>query len=916
MTHKSASAAESGQDRIDPTRAAAAASRWRRALAESLGQDPGATLDEPRRVLAMLKVFGSTRRLADLCLKHPVFAARALMEGPSQVLAEAARDLTALNGGVGGADALYAALAPIKNRADLAMAIAEISGEWTSCEATAARADLAERVVETALAWLVRGAANRGELAIDLDDAGPRSVFALAGGDFAHEDLAPYGPVELLVVYDGAAFEGPAARMAERAFVRIGAEMKEALEGRPGEYPLYALKTPQGSGVSGAGVVEARARLAQALKDPQQNAFRRWIATARVVAGDRRAGGEFLEGSEEAIWSGDLLTDEARAQLLKASDDPRTVFRNAANLLRWSLGRSRAVFRTASARDVFRLAAGSGALAADEAARLGGGAEFAQSLVSRAQTMKGAAAFSAGAPDEEEALAALCGYGDAAALAAVRTGLLADARNALGRLLEGPRREFARYAAVERNPDDVDKLEDLGFGNGQDLSSMVDGWAALCAAGGNARFSSIAPGLLTAFGETQHPDEAARLFDRLMHAGRDGAANFAALRPAARDAMIDAIGCFGGVIEPAVEDPHMRVALFEQPQALTAPAPAPNVGAGLDAVARWRRGEIARVAMAAADGALDFDAAAHRLNEVYTAALERVFEIASADGAGGPGVALYIFDGAGRGLPGYAAPMGLVGDAGDAERREAVARSFRESLEALGEGAFSINPDFTHRPGGVAGALAPDLAALRGYIQSEAVAHNQILIARARVIAGPDKTRAAATQALRSGVSNPKRAEVLLRDLDRARAQRLRRDRAGSPWDLEQSEGGLFDVELIISMLHYRHAGALPAMQSLSAPDALDLMSRSGVLSPDVAETLKGARAFWTRLATVRALARWSDPQREPVRPRFAALIARAAEVDSYSQVRPIMRGYADEVARLYAQLVLGRPTLALVSNA
>lgn len=113
--------------------------------------------------------------------------------------------------------------------------------------------------------------------------------------------------------------------------------------------------------------------------------------------------------------------------------------------------------------------------------------------------------------------------------------------------------------------------------------------------------------------------------------------------------------------------------------------------------------------------------------------------------------------------------------------------------------------------------------------------------------------QATASVALRGAVSNPKRAEILLRDLDRARAQRLRRDRAGSPWDLEQSEGGLFDVELIISTLIYRHAGAQPSLQTTSPNEALDHMARAGIINVDVAETLKGARAFWTRLATARA---------------------------------------------------------------
>ncbi|MEZ5914004.1 MAG: hypothetical protein R3C42_00045 [Parvularculaceae bacterium] len=549
MPPKKSAESENAQfqsETIDPTRAAAGAQRWRRALADSLGQDPGATLDEPRRMLAMLKIFGSTRRLADLCLRYPVFAGQAFLEGPSQVLAEAARDLTALTGGVGGPDALYNALSPIKNRADIAIAVAEISGQWTTAEATAARTDLAERIVDTALAWLIRVSISRGELPMTLDDACAKGVFALAGGDFANEDLAPYGPLDVVVAYDSESFDGQSARMAERAFVRIGAEFKEAFEGKPGDYPLYSARTPFGNGVNGAGFVESVARINAALNNPQQNPARRWLAASRVIAGDRRAGGEFLEAAEEIVWGkGELLGENGRAELLKLSDDPRQPFRSAANLLRWSLGRSRPVFRTASSREVFKRAAETGAISSDVASRLSVGAEFAQSLVARAQTMKGAAAFGAAAPDEESALASLCGYGDYASLAAARDGAIADARNALTRLLEGPRADFARFRTAERNPDDVDKLEDLGFRNGANLSSLIDGWAELCAAGGEARFSEIAPGLLTSFGETQHPDEAVRLFDRIIKFEESGVRkSHSSTRSGVRDGLIDALGLF------------------------------------------------------------------------------------------------------------------------------------------------------------------------------------------------------------------------------------------------------------------------------------------------------------------------------------------------------------------------------------
>lgn len=249
---------------IDPSRAAAGFARWRRALAEALGEDPGARLDRPDRKLTMLRIFGSTRRLAELCLKHPATAADAMVEGASSVLAQTARDIAALSGGVGGPEAVYAAFAALKARADIAVAVAELSGAWTAAEATAARADFAERLIETVLAWLVRGAVNRGELAPSSDDGALKGVFVIAGGDFAHEDLAPTGPLEFVVIFDERLFSGPQARMVERAFMRIGAEIKDAIEGKTGDHPLFQLKTPFGAGVGGVGFMESRARAAPA----------------------------------------------------------------------------------------------------------------------------------------------------------------------------------------------------------------------------------------------------------------------------------------------------------------------------------------------------------------------------------------------------------------------------------------------------------------------------------------------------------------------------------------------------------------------------------------------------------------------------------------------------------------------------
>lgn len=910
-------------ERIDPARAAAGVARWRRALAEALGEDPGARLDRPDRKLAMLRIFGSTRRLADLCLKHPAAAAEALVEGASSVLAQAARDLSGLGLAVGGADALYGALSPLKARADLAIGIAEVSGEWTAGEATAARTDFAERLVETASAWLIRGAVNRGELAVDLAEGPVAGVFALAGGDFAHEDLAPYGPLDVVVLYDEAMFSGPAARMAERAFVRIGAEMREAFEGKPGDYPIFTLRTPFGTGVSGAGLTESRGRAAGLIADKQQCELRAWVATARVVAGDRRSGGAFLEDTEETVWTNGAAS---HASASYRSEDPRAPFRAVADAFRLRLGGARPVFRTASARAVFETAAKSGVLRREIASRLIAGDEFAQSLVARAQMMKGAAAYGAARADEEEALASLCGFSDYAGMKAALDGMRADAANAQALVEGGPQAEFDRYKPAGDCPDDIDKLRDLGFQDGAGLAGIVDQWANITAAGGvSGRFSAVAPGLLTAFGETQHPDQAVRLFDALLrHASHDDLSHRLGAESPVRDGLVDALGCFGAAVEPLTDSPALAARFFEERGAetprnggewLARHAP-PKDGASLEDIAQWRRETIGAVALCAASGDMSFDAAADTLETANNAVLAAAMKSVAKNVRGGEHLALHVFDGPARGLPGAPTLFGFIATEGEAGAGEEFARAYLAALDGMGEGYFAFTPDVTHRPGAAAGELAPTAPAFKAYIQSEAVAYDQILLARARVIAGSEKAQAKAKAALRAAVANPKRADILFRDLDRARAQRLRRDKAASEWDLDCLEGGLQDVELIISTLIYRNAASQPGVQDGDVDAALDILARAGALPVSVAETLKSARAFWTRLATAKALARWSDPQREPVRSRFAAVLARAAEVERFNQVRPIMRGYADEVGRLYAQLVLGRPALSLVANA
>lgn len=936
MTPHGSQTARSTADRIDPSRAPAALERWRRAVAEAMGGDPGAPLDQPDRRLLMLRVFGATRRLAELCMTHPDAAATALIDGASPVIAEAARDLTALDRGVGGPDALHAALAPLKNRVDVAVALADLGGQWSVADATAARVDFAERMVETALRWLVRAAVKRGELAVEDQDNFLRGVFVVAGGDFAHEDLSPYGPLDLIILYDDKIFVGPAARGADRIFVRIGAELREAFEGKPGDYSLYALRTPLGSGVGGAGFADSIARVKATAGGPQADALKMWLGAARVVAGDRASGGAFLEEIEQLVWTDSPVAMEAlRSYVTKTDNDPRGPFRRVAGLCRLAIGGLRPVFRTSSAREIFETASRSRMIAADAARRLVTGDEFAHIVASRLQIMKGAASTGAETDDEKRSLALLCGFCAYDDLAAALHGARIDATNILRRVAGGPQEEFALYRSADANAEgDADKLEDLGFLNGASLSAAVDQWARKVErAAGDKRFSAFAPGLLTAFGETQHPNDAVSLFDKLLAVSEDTRDVFALVREGAaeRDGLVDAFGSFGAAVEPLTRSVEISALFFESTGAETpqaggewlsrfTPPPARGKNALAD-LAAWRRDLMARIAFQAANGATSFDAAVEAYEDIHVRTLTNMFDIvrenAPADERKAAGkIALHVFESDGPHLPGAATHLGFIAAEAVGEAGEAFAHRYLETLGELGEGVFAITPDATHRPSGVAGPITPELAAFKGYVQSEAVAYEQIMLARGRVIAGDDKAADRAREALRGAVAGARRADILFRDLDRARAQRMRRERAASNWDIDRLEGGRADVELVISTLIYKHASAHPFVQDTAPAQALEAMARSGLLTEESAQTLAAARAFWARLQFVRALSGWSDPVRDPVRRRFGGLIARAAGVQKFEQVRPMMRGYADEVARSYAQLVLGRPSLNVASHA
>ncbi|MEM9170109.1 MAG: hypothetical protein AAGC56_10685, partial [Pseudomonadota bacterium] len=911
---------------LDPARAEARIAAWRGRLAEERGEDPGAVLDEPRRRLALLKVFGSTRTLAALCERAPTAAAQALLTSPEDAVEDALRDLAAFEDGAGPPEAFGAVLAPLKDRVEAAVGVGVLVGACDAREAAAMRAQFAERAVAAALSWLIRAARGRGDLDADAfaeTADGLDGVFLLAGGDLAARDLAPGGALDVGVFFDLDRCRGKRASLAERAFARIGAEFEIALGGAA--RGVFTVRSPFGAGVTARGNAEKLERVRAALKAEHESRLRDFLAGARAVGGDVRSGAAFLEEAASAL-SGRSVAPAAPAASTapetgdtEEDDAPCTALNAAAAILRARLGARGPRGGALARRDVFEAAGVAGLLRAGEAERLAACDAFVSAYVA-ACTFVGAPK-GAKSPAEQDALCDLLGFSEWSNLAAVVAGARADAVNVRQRMEAGPQGLFRRYrsdaapVAFGQEAGDASRLEAIGFENGASISAQVDAWRLVAGSGAETptRFSELAPGLLTEIGQTQRPERATALFDKALSVAEPREALIGAVHDEGRGrrAVVDGFGTFGTACAPLAQSASGVTRLLRQ-DGRTASSGADwvsRLGAAprsdVAALKLWRDDALAEIAVGAASGDVDFALAADALSALQEETVRAVFETV-ADRVR-DSLAVYVLETPTFGMPGRSTPVGFIAPQAD-DTVEAAAQDVARALAQVADGPMGAAPDVSRRPGGPSAPLAATPDGLRRFVEAEATAQDQFYFARARLVAGGGKAASAAKRALRATLANPKRADILLRDLDRARNQRRRRDAASSLWDVVDAAGGLSDADMVVSALIYRSAASAPGLQEQSAESAVDALARAGQAPAETARTLTAARRLWRSIAAVQAFAQWKDPQTEPVRPRFAKLLTRAGGVQAFEQLAPLMRGCAADVSQLYAAIVLGRP--------
>ena len=958
------------------TEAVARFDQWRRRAGTIQADAMMHIMADPLLRSALHKTFAHADYLAKCCLAHPDAAIEALLGEPAKVLSEVARDLRALDRATGPTSSLSSAVKPLKERAIVAIGLADLCEKWPQEKIGASLSDLAERILDAGLSWFTRLAYRHGEFTSQ-EELAPiplPGMFILGSGDLAADEPSFCGPLEIALIYDPDILKKQGIGASERAFVRIAGEMADAFGALNKDGTIFELHH---YGFVMAKQVKATDQSVLALTVPDLNKQlvqkadprdRAWFATARVVAGDRTAGGEFVEKIGRKLWKKGFSADDIRSAITPpgAQDtDPVLGFSQAhARLVRTcqlALGQQHEEFRRAPGRTVFETAARIGALDELAAKRLGSNYQFNMMARNRLQLRRGQALTKPETESDIVAQALLCDYTEPELFEGVLKGAVSEAdqhwlnitsdRDNHGfDILGGSAAEGASSDAATK---DAGRLEEIGFGDGRDIASTVDQWLKGNYAGTSSepkqRLSQLAPGLLTEFAATQDPDQAIANFDRLLTHLPSEEKPFDRLReePELANSVIDILGNTSQLGRLIASNAELIREIFAETVDMPATAqewlakyPMPRRHGPeqqvFDTLNEWLWENRGRLCLAWIKGALALEQTGEILSGLADAVLCEVYDVCFAsvkekEKSIGNNFAAIAMGQYGGGWIAMDTPLEIVfvynPKTKEGADPEAV-RQFTELAASITEQLTKPRPipdfgdlplfevDLRRRPGGTSGEMASSVGVYANYYIGEASARDQLALMRARVVCGAEKLTVRIEDAISDIVTRPRQANQVMRDIDRARSKEVRLDRSESIWEIQRIPGGLGDLDLIAQCLQLMHGPEHPYVFTTDIREAVAALGRAGCLESTIGSELSESLAYWQRLRAIQAFTGVYDPTSERPRKRLANLLARAAGVSDYSAVEPLIRGHAERTVAHYNALILGQEPGSTMSRA
>lgn len=542
--------------------------------------------------------------LAELHEKHGEWLAAALAD-PDAPMRSVLAELAEAGRSAASEAEIGAALRLGKAKVALLAAAAEVTGGWTTAQATAALADLADAALDAGLEVLIKAAIEKGDVVAGTT-ASTSGLALFALGKHGGRELNYSSDIDIVAFFDpqrGALMDpGEATKIYSRIVQRLAALMQDRTSGAYVFRTDLRLRPDPGSTPVAISVDAAMAYYESRGQNWERAA---WIK-ARACAGDKLAGNAFLRELAPYIWRkhldfatiADIQAMKRQINVAKSVGEARVEGHNA-KLGRGGIreiefftqtqqliagGRDKALRVRPTAEALAALAAANW-ITPKTATELTEAYWFLRAVENRLQMRHDAQTHTLPEePDEVAVIARMMGFADYDSFARRYRAALNLVMSYYAELFaEGETLGVGEGSLVFTGSDDdpatLDTLSKLGFKDPAAASATVRKWhyggyPATRAAASRAHLTELLPQMLKTIGSAGNADEALARFDDFLRRLPGGVALFALLRqhqqllrmlvafmasaPRMAEAVIHRTHVMDGLIDPAFADEVSR----------------------------------------------------------------------------------------------------------------------------------------------------------------------------------------------------------------------------------------------------------------------------------------------------------------------------------------------------------------------
>jgi glutamate-ammonia-ligase adenylyltransferase len=941
----------------DPARTA----RVKEALAEQ-----GFTSAAP----LLASVFGNSPFLGRLAQREVGALGEYFAAGPQTVLNAA----ILLAHGVARAEneaAAMKALRTAKRRAALAIAMADIAGDWDVNTVTAELTRFADACVGGALRFLLRVEAARAGVAEVAEENCGLTVLAM--GKYGAFELNYSSDVDLVVFYDATKFPFAKRGDPRGAAVDIVRGLVKLLSETTSDGYVFRVDLrlrPDAGATQVAISVDAALDYYEAMG---QNWERAAMIKARACAGDPDTGAQFLAGMRPFIWRryldfaaiediqsikrqihahvghGEIAVAGHNIKLGRGGIREIEFFAQTQQLI---LGGRHPGLRVLSTQGALDALVGEGRVDAAVADELKRDYLYLRMLEHRLQMVEDQQTHSVPGDDAGIAhIACFMGHESAQAFAAELTRVLENVQGHYARLFESqPDLVSAEgnlvFTGVEEDPETLATLSAMGFHEPAHVSAAIRGWhhgRIRAMRGQRARelLTKLIPAILKALAGAADPGVAFTQFDSFLSNLPSGVQLFSLFlaRPQFLDLLARIVGATPRLATYLARNPAIMDALLDADYLSRLPSRA-ELDAGfarvvtgsyeeqLDAARRFTRESIFRVGVQIVEGVALAHQAGPALADiaecVMAGLLTRVEEELETSAGRLPGAAFAVVAMGklgGREMTAssdldlvfvYDVPDGVETSDGPRPLSPTLyfARLAQRLIAALTTATAAgtlYEVDMRLRPTGNKGPVAVSLKSFAEYHASESWTWEHMALTRGRLVAGRAQLRARVAAEIRRRLVEPRAPASIIKDARDMRARMAETFAGRNGWDLKYTPGGLVDIEFIAQTLQLVHAQDQPDILNTNTVAALYNLKAAGFLAVADADALIASAELQHALTQVLRIALDETPNIEEATPGLKALLTRAAGESSFAAAQMRLARLQTQTREIFNRLLAAR---------